>query len=63
MRRLCDRGLTVAAAESGLVHMALARRDGASMHRDERFGAIGRGPVGLAALKVTLEMPERSIAA
>jgi len=33
------------------------------MHRDERFGAIGRGPVRLAALKVMLEMLERSIAA
>src|SRR5205085_1819173 len=49
--------------EEGLVHMALARRGSATIHREEHFGAIGRGSVRLAALRVMLEMLEQSIAA
>jgi nicotinamide-nucleotide amidase len=47
--------------EEGLVHMALARRGGDNRHRVEHFGAIGRGPVRIAALRVLLEMVEQAI--
>ena len=47
--------------EEGLVHMALARRNGQVMHRVEHFGAIGRGPVRIEALRVMLEMIEQAI--
>jgi nicotinamide-nucleotide amidase len=42
--------------EEGLVHIALARREGATMHRVEHFGAIGRGPVRVKSLEVMLDM-------
>lgn len=48
--------------EQGLVHMALARRGGATLHREEHFGAIGRGPVRVKALKALLEMLEQALA-
>ena len=47
--------------EEGLVHMAIARRNGQVMHRVEHFGAIGRGPVRIEALRVMLEMIEQAI--
>lgn len=42
--------------EPGLVHFACARRDGPTIHREERFGAIGRGPVRIASVRVALQM-------
>ena len=42
--------------EEGLVHFACARRDGATCHREEHFGAIGRDGVRIAALEAALEM-------
>ena len=33
----------------GLVHFAAARRDGRVIHREKRFGDIGRGPVRRAS--------------
>jgi len=45
--------------EQGLVHMALARRGKPTLHREEHFGAIGRGPVRVNALKVMLNMLEQ----
>ena len=42
--------------EPGLVHFACARRDGRTIHRVERFGAIGRGPVRIASMRVALTM-------
>lgn len=42
--------------EEGLVHFAMASRTTARAHREEHFGAIGRGPVRIAALGVLLEM-------
>ena len=48
--------------EEGLVHMALARRGGRTMHREEHFGAIGRGEVRVKALKAMLEMLEQALA-
>ena len=47
--------------EEGLVHFALARRDRPTVHREEHFGAAGRGPVRLNSLKAMLEMLERSL--
>lgn len=44
----------------GLVHFAAAARDGRILHRECRFGAIGRGPVReravMEALKLLLEL-------
>ena len=47
--------------EQGLVHMALARRGKPTIHREQHFGAIGRGPVRVNALKVMLNMLEQSL--
>jgi nicotinamide-nucleotide amidase len=47
--------------EEGLVHVALARRDRRTMHREEHFGAAGRGPVRLKSLKAMLEMLEQAL--
>jgi len=48
--------------EQGLVHFALARRDGPTIHRVEHFGAIGRGPVRVNSLKTMLEMLDQVLA-
>lgn len=48
--------------EEGLVHFACARRDGTTCHREEHFGAIGRGGVRIAALEVALAMMEEALA-
>src|SRR3546814_7738343 len=45
-------GYADAGPEPGLVHFASARRDGPTIHRVERFGAIGRGPVRIASMRV-----------
>jgi len=47
--------------EEGLVHLALARRGGRTIHREEHFGTIGRGGVRVRALKAMLEMLEQSL--
>ena len=47
--------------EQGLVHMALARRGRPTVHREEHYGAIGRGPVRVKSLKTMLEMLEQSL--
>jgi nicotinamide-nucleotide amidase len=47
--------------EEGLVHMALARREGRTVHREEHFGAVGRGEVRVKSLKALLEMLEDSL--
>ena len=47
--------------EEGLVHFALARRGGETVHREEHFGAIGRGPVRVRALSSMLTMLEDAI--
>ena len=49
--------------EEGLVHFALARRNGTTRHREEHFGAIGRGAVRVKSLKVMLEMLEQALEA
>ena len=47
--------------EEGLVHFALARRHGETVHREEHFGAIGRGAIRVKSLKCLLEMIEDAI--
>lgn len=47
--------------EEGLVHFALARRDGRTVHREEHFGALGRGAVRVSSLKTMLDMLERCV--
>ena len=47
--------------EEGLVHFACARRGKSTLPREEHFGAIGRGPVRIAALGVLLEMLEAAL--
>jgi nicotinamide-nucleotide amidase len=47
--------------EEGLVHFAIARRGGETVHREEHFGAAGRGPVRVKSLKVMLEMLEQAL--
>lgn len=48
-------------AEEGLVHFALARRDGETLHRKEQFGAIGRDPIRAACLRTVVEMMEGAV--
>ena len=48
--------------EEGLVHIALARRDGQIVHRVEHFGAVGRGTVRVKSLKIMLDMLEQALA-
>jgi nicotinamide-nucleotide amidase len=47
--------------EEGLVHLALARRNGETVHREEHFGALGRGAVRVKCLGVLLEMLEQAL--
>jgi len=47
--------------EEGLVHFALARRDGRTTHREQHFGAVGRGAVRVKSLKCMLEMLEQAL--
>ena len=47
--------------EEGLVYMACARRGGETMVEERRFGAIGRGPVRIEALKVLVDMMCKAI--
>ena len=47
--------------EEGLVHFALARRAGETVHREAHFGPIGRGPVRVQSLRTMLEMLEDTI--
>jgi nicotinamide-nucleotide amidase len=47
--------------EEGLVHIALARRGGRTVHREEHFGAVGRGAVRVKSLKAMLNMLEQAL--
>ena len=47
--------------EEGLVHIALARRGRPTAHREEHFGAVGRGAVRVNSLKAMLEMLEQTL--
>lgn len=50
-----------AAKPVGLVHLACARRNGATLHREERFGDIGRAEVRDASVEVALELFEAQL--
>lgn len=45
----------------GLVWFGCARRGGATVAREERFGAIGRGAVRLASVRTALDLLERAL--
>jgi len=45
-----------AAKPVGLVHLAAKRRDGGILHREMRYGDIGRDQVRLGTVKTALEM-------
>jgi nicotinamide-nucleotide amidase len=47
--------------EEGLVHFALARRGRPTRHREEHFGAVGRGAVRVRSLEAMLEMLEQAL--
>ena len=47
--------------EEGLVHIAVARRGSPTKHRDEHFGAVGRGAVRVKSLKAMLDMLEQAL--
>lgn len=45
----------------GLVHFALARKDGPTQHIERRFGDIGRGAVRLATVDQALSLLEQAV--
>lgn len=47
--------------EPGLVHFACAGNDRSTTHREERFGAIGRGPVRIESMRVALTMMDEAL--
>lgn len=47
--------------EEGLVHFALARRGGRTVHVEKHFGAKGRGVIRVQSLKTMLQMLEAAI--
>jgi len=47
--------------EEGLVHFALARRRRPTLHREEHFGAVGRGAIRVKSLNAMLEMLEQAL--
>lgn len=40
----------------GLVHLAAARRDGRTLHRTMRYGAVGRHEIRIATVRTALQM-------
>lgn len=46
----------------GLVHIAVARRAGATLHRECRFGDIGRARIRLKSLEVALSLLRLALA-
>jgi nicotinamide-nucleotide amidase len=50
-----------AAKPVGLVHFACARRNGATLHREERLGDIGRDGVRKASVEVALDLLEAQL--
>jgi len=47
--------------EEGLVHIALAQRNGGTLHREEHYGALGRGTVRVKSLQTLLDMLEQHL--
>jgi nicotinamide-nucleotide amidase len=52
-----------AAKPVGLVHIAAARKGGAELHRECRFGDIGRSPIRMASVEVALQLISRAAGA
>lgn len=50
-----------AAKPVGLVHFACAKRNGATLHREERFGDIGRDGVRKASVEVAFDLLEAQL--
>ena len=46
----------------GLVHIAVARKGGAVLHQECRFGDIGRGPIRMATVETALQLISRATA-
>jgi nicotinamide-nucleotide amidase len=51
-----------AAKPVGLVHIAAMRKGGDVLHRECRFGDIGRGPIRLASVEAALQLIWRATA-
>jgi nicotinamide-nucleotide amidase len=49
-----------ASKPTGLVHLAAARRGGTVLHRECRFGDIGRAAVRLASVRAALQLLSRA---
>lgn len=47
--------------EEGLVHLACARRNAPTDHREEHFGSVGRAGIRRATIDVAMEMLERAV--
>jgi len=47
--------------EEGLVHLACARGNAPTDHREEHFGAIGRAGIRRATIDVAIDMLERAV--
>ncbi len=45
----------------GLVHLACAKRGGATLHREQRYGDLGRGGIRQATIQTALEMLAQQI--
>lgn len=48
-------------AEPGLVHLAVARTDGPVLHRERRYGTVGRGKVRVACLADAVALLEEAL--
>ena len=48
-------------AGGGRAHFACAKKNGATLHREERFGDIGRGGVREASVEVALDLLEAQL--
>ena len=54
-------GPTSGAGEEGHVHFACARRGCPTVHREERYGPLGRGGVRVECLRTATRMLERAL--
>jgi nicotinamide-nucleotide amidase len=45
----------------GLVHLAVARRGGLTLHQELRLGDLGRGPIRMATVKAALALLRRGL--
>ena len=49
--------------EEGLVHFGCARTGGETQHREEHFGARGRGAIRIECVRVALDMMQEAVGA